>query len=61
MDYHPHTGFHYLKLLTYMCHDYNSFSSNSGLDFVGVEIGNFLNDLGARNIFNTNLHCMGAC
>ena len=32
MEYHPYTGFHYSKLLTYLCHDYGSFSNISGMD-----------------------------
>jgi len=32
MEYHPHTGCHNSKLLTYLCHDYNSFSNISGMD-----------------------------
>ena len=35
MEYHPHTGFHYSKLLTYLCHYYSSFSNISGLDLGG--------------------------
>jgi len=35
MEYHPHTGFHYSKLLIYLCHDYGSFSNISGMDLDG--------------------------
>jgi hypothetical protein len=31
MAYDPHTGFHYLKLLTYISYDYGSSSSISGV------------------------------
>ena len=37
MEYHPHAGFHYSKLLTYLCHDYSSFRNISGLDLCGCE------------------------
>ena len=35
MEYHPHTGFHYSKLLTYLWYDYSSFSNISGLGLGG--------------------------
>jgi len=42
MEYHPHTGFHYCKLLTYVCHDYSSFSNISGMDLGGSGYGQVL-------------------
>jgi len=35
MEYHPHTGFHYSKLLTYPSHDYVIFINISGMDLDG--------------------------
>ena len=35
IEYHPHSGFHYSKLLTHLCYDYSSFSNISGLDLRG--------------------------
>jgi hypothetical protein len=35
MECQLHTGFHYSKLLTYLCHDYGSFSNISGMDLDG--------------------------
>jgi len=32
MEYRPHSGFHYYKLLIYLCHDYGSFINISGMD-----------------------------
>jgi len=32
MEYHPHSGFHYSKLVTYFCHDCSSFRNISGMD-----------------------------
>jgi len=61
MEYYPHTGFHYSKLLTYLCHDYGIFSNISGQIYVGVSKGRFINGLGFRNVFNTKLHGLGAC
>jgi len=43
MEYHLHTGFHYFKLLTYLSHDYSSFSNISGLDLEGNVYGQVLN------------------
>jgi len=37
--FHPHTGFHYSKLLTYLSYDYCSFSNISGMGWVGVFLG----------------------
>ena len=37
IQYDPHTGFHYCKLLTYLCHDCGSFSNISGMDLGGSE------------------------
>ena len=37
MECHPHTGFHYSKLLTYVCNDYSSVSNISGINFDGSE------------------------
>jgi hypothetical protein len=31
VTYHPHTGFHYSKHLTYLSYDYCSFSNISGM------------------------------
>jgi hypothetical protein len=39
MEYHPHTGFHYSELLTYLCYDYSSFSNISGMDLGGSGVG----------------------
>jgi hypothetical protein len=36
MEYHPHTGFHYSKVLTYLSHDYVSFINISCLDLDGI-------------------------
>jgi hypothetical protein len=35
MECHAHAGFHYSKLLAYLCHDYSGFSNISGLDLGG--------------------------
>jgi hypothetical protein len=35
MAYHPYTGFHYFKFLTYLSHEFCSFSNISGLDLEG--------------------------
>jgi hypothetical protein len=35
--YHPHTGFYYSKLLTYLSHDYGRFSNISGMVLNGSE------------------------
>jgi len=35
MAYHPHTRFHYSKLLTYLSYDYGRFNNISGMDFGG--------------------------
>ena len=35
MRYHPHTGFHYSKVLTYLSHDYVIFINISGMDLDG--------------------------
>jgi len=32
MAYHPNTGFHYCKFLSYLLYDYGSFSNISGMD-----------------------------
>jgi len=32
LQYHPHTGFHYSILLTYLMYDYGSFINISGMD-----------------------------
>jgi hypothetical protein len=32
MDYHPHTEFHYSKLLTYLAFEYGNFMNISGTD-----------------------------
>jgi len=37
MEYLPHTGFHYSKLLIYLSYDYSSFSNISGMDVGGSE------------------------
>ena len=37
MEYHAHSEFHYSKLLTYLCHDYSSFSNISDMDLGGCE------------------------
>jgi len=39
MAYHPHTGFHYSKLLTYLPYDSGNFSNISGMGWVGVFLG----------------------
>ena len=59
MEYHPHAGFYYSKLLTYLCHDYLAIFQAS--IWVGVCIGKFLNDLRIRYILDTKLHGLGAC
>ena len=38
MEYLPHTGFCYCKLLTYLCHDYSRFINNSGINLNGSEL-----------------------
>ena len=38
MEYLPHTGFCYSKLLTYLCHDYSRFINNSGINLNGSEL-----------------------
>ena len=43
MEYHPHAGFHYSILLTYLCHDYSSFSKISGMDLGGSGCREVLN------------------
>jgi hypothetical protein len=43
MAYHPLTGLHYCKILNYMCHDYGSCSTISGMDLCGS---------GYRQVFN---------
>jgi len=43
MEYHPHTGFHYCKLVTYVCHEYGSFSSTSGMEVGGSGYGQVSN------------------
>jgi len=35
MAYHPHTGFHYSKLLTYQSNGYGRFHNISGVDLGG--------------------------
>ena len=35
LAYHPLTRFHYSKILNYLCDDYGSFSTISGMDFGG--------------------------
>ena len=37
MEYDPHSGFHYSKLLTYLSYDYSSFINISGMDLGGSE------------------------
>jgi hypothetical protein len=47
VEYDPHTGFHYFKLLTYLCHDCSSFIKISGINFDGSEyrqVSNFYPD-----------------
>jgi len=41
MEYHPHTGFHYSKLLTYLSHEYVSFINISAWIWMGVGKGKF--------------------
>jgi len=41
--HHPHTGFHYSKPLTRLCHDYVSFSNISGMNRNGSEYRQFSN------------------
>jgi len=43
MEYHPHTGFHYSILLTYLLYDYSSFINISGMDLDVSEYGQVLN------------------
>ena len=37
MEYHPHSGFHYSKLLKYLCYDYGMFINISGINLDGNE------------------------
>ena len=37
MEYHPHSGFHYCKLLKYLCYDYGTFINISGINLDGNE------------------------
>jgi hypothetical protein len=60
MTCHPLTRFHYSKILTFLCHDYGSFSNISAVDWVGVCIGKFLINLGVRNIFDAKLTWSGS-
>jgi len=57
--YHPHTRFHYSKILTYLSYNYGSFSNISGFDFGGVSVGKFLINLGVRNVLDTKITWSG--
>ena len=37
MEYHPHAGFYYSKLVTYLCHDYSRLINISGINLNGSE------------------------
>jgi hypothetical protein len=43
ISYDPHTRFHYSNLLTYLCHDYGSFSNFSGMNLGGSVYKQVLN------------------
>ena len=50
MEYHPHSGFHYCKLLKYLCYDYGTFINISGINLDGNEyrqVSYFLSKLDA--------------
>jgi len=42
MEYHPHTGFHYCKPLTYLSYDYGGFINISGMDLDETGYGQVL-------------------
>jgi energy-coupling factor transporter transmembrane protein EcfT len=56
--YHPHTGFHYLKLLILMI--MVALVIFHIWIWVGVGIGKFLYDFGFRNFFNTKITWSGS-
>jgi len=37
MEYHPNSGFHYSKLLKYLCYDYGTIINISGINLDGNE------------------------
>jgi hypothetical protein len=43
MEYHPHTGFHYSKFLTYLAYDYGTFINISGMDLDGSGYSQVIN------------------
>jgi len=60
--YHPHTRFRYSKLLTYLSHEYCSFSNISGMDFGGIGYRQILFLLCVKNFLAIKIHVLlGAC
>ena len=59
MAYHPHTGFYYPKLLTYLSHDFCSFSNISGMDLNGSGYRQILIWLCVKNILAKKSKCSG--
>ena len=57
----PFTGFHYSKLLTYLCMVMAALSVFQAWILMRVSIGKVLIELGARNNLDRKLHCLGAC
>jgi hypothetical protein len=50
IEYHPHTRFHYCKLLTSLCHDSSSLAIFQAWIFMGVSIGRCLTAIQVRNL-----------